>query len=223
MAAAETVAALLRQHELERLEDAFENIGLLDVSRDAVLAAGSVCLKAMLEEEEIPTNDVKAVIKILFGAPSRADSVNLDEVADEDTAVGDAMQGFLGGFADSDEEERASASSVEEWGHDACLEFFKSLPREAGPIVVDPDIEYSGAELLAALDSVRELKHLGLTTPRQRMMFEKALSARINEAFARVDGACAGTAGGLYSKEFLDVTRPLYEMCMGVENMAPLL
>jgi hypothetical protein len=75
---------------------------------------------------------------------------------------------------------------------------------------------------------VRELKHLGLATPRQRVAFEDALRARMNPASASHAkesgaGACAGTAGGLYSKEFLAVSAPLYEMCMGVENMAPLL
>lgn len=118
---------------------------------------------------------------------------------------------------------------MEAWDHVACLAFFDSLPPEAGPVVVDPEASYSGADLVAALTSVRELKHLGLATPRQRVAFEDALRARMHAAApphakdSGAGGACAGTAGGLYSKEFLAVSAPLYEMCMGVENMAPLL
>ena len=228
------VALLLQENGLAHLEAAFESIGLLDNSADAVLAAGSVCIRAMLLEEEIGPADVTAAIDVFFGSTSSASLVDDSEETEEPTVAGDAMKDFLNGLtSDSDDEDTvdgfARFGRVEDWDHSACLAFFESLPPEAGIIALDPETSYSGADLVAALSSVRELKHLGLVTPQQRVAFEKCLQARMKApATSRTNKsvgfvACTGTAGGLYSKEFLDVSAPLYEMCMGVENMAPLL
>jgi len=225
------VALLLQQSGLEHLEAAFEAIGLLDNSEDAVLAAGSVCIRAMLQEEDVSAADVAAAINVFFKPSSAVTVVDHGEEIDEPSVSGDAMKDFLTGLtSDSDDEDVVDSNGrVEEWDHNACLAFFENLPSEAGTIAVDPETTYSGADLVAALSSVRELKHLGLATPQQRVAFERSLQARMKApATTRANKpagfvACAGTAGGLYSKEFLEVSAPLYEMCMGVENMAPLL
>ena len=103
---------------------------------------------------------------------------------------------------------------------------------------IDGDL-LSGVGLHASLESVRELKELGLQTIENRMAFEKALRAAQSQQHGDIGGlnhvaaydeaqrtnpACTGTSGGVYSQPFLDaVNKPLYNMFMGVENMSPFL
>ena len=85
----------------------------------------------------------------------------------------------------------------------------------------------SGALIVQALDSVRELKEtFGLHTLASRLAFEKLVRRTFGSPASGPEpptNPMQGTCGGLYDPAFLQATQALYDVHMGVENMGPLL
>ena len=128
-----------------------------------------------------------------------------------------------------------------------CVEWLERLPPSLGVRVPDEDEGLCGAALLAAAESTRELREtFGLATIEARVAFSTALEAldgREGTGGERADAGGTATSsstamstgvgvkaarpscssGGLYNEKFIETTRGLYDMHMGVENMAPLL
>lgn len=75
------------------------------------------------------------------------------------------------------------------------------------------DSPLNGKQLLKAMESVRELVHLGFTSMESRL----ELDARIGAL------ECKGAMGGIYDSHFLNQSSALFDAHMGVENMAQML
>jgi hypothetical protein len=160
-------------------------------------------------------------------------SIDPEELEDED--VGDSIIDFLGDFGDSDEDEGAQKPLVE-WGHADCTSWLEKMASEHPDWTLDCDSagkeQLTGGLLLQALESCRELKDtFGLASMSARLDFEKEVRAlvepvstsRSTEGHRSKPHRPNGSVGGLYNPSFLKVTEGLYDMHMGVENMAPML
>jgi hypothetical protein len=151
----------------------------------------------------------------------------------EEEDVGDSMIDFLNDFDDDDDE--VASKPLSAWQHTDCVAWLKSVAISHPDWTLDCDSaereQLTGELLLQALESTRELKEtFGLTSMSARLGFEEAVRALAQPASV-LDSASErvkpkrpdGAVGGLYDPAFLEVTRGLYDMHMGVENMAPLL
>lgn len=122
--------------------------------------------------------------------------------------------------------------AFESWQEARCLAWLDELGRRtpllaaAGPAArraaAADGSSVTGAGLLAALESTRELRDtFGLHSSEARCAFERAV--RLEAAAARPSDCLQGTSGALFTSAWLDAVRPLYRLHMGTENMAPLL
>ena len=101
-----------------------------------------------------------------------------------------------------------------------CLKFLQ----ENIPVALKLDYEkisenhVTGKDLLSALESTRELVEVfGLDSCSKRVEFEKAV--RLTQSSGR--SMPSNSTGSVYSALYLERVRPLYDLHMGCENMAP--
>ena len=93
-----------------------------------------------------------------------------------------------------------------------------------------------GDTLRTSLDSTRELRDtFGLHTVEGRLAFERAATDFLDAGeygggyggggagAVTAAGLPRGSAGGIFSRDFLRITAPLYDLHMGCENMGPML
>ena len=106
------------------------------------------------------------------------------------------------------------------FSEEECLKFL----HENIPVSFDLDYvkikenHVTGKDLLSALDSTRELVDVfGLDSCSKRVEFEKAV--RLTQSGGR--SMPSNSAGAVYSALYLERVKPLYDLHMGCENMAP--
>lgn len=101
-----------------------------------------------------------------------------------------------------------------------CLKFLQ----ENIPVALKLDYEkikenhVTGKDLLSALESTRELVEVfGLDSCSKRVEFEKAVRLTQSSGLSMP----SNSTGSVYSALYLERVRPLYDLHMGCENMAP--
>ena len=111
-----------------------------------------------------------------------------------------------------------------EWTKKECLSWLENVDENLGlDLVKIEQNDITGRDLIEACNSTRELVDIfGLKTCAARVQFENLVRTLVSPVSAS-SRLPSGTQGGIYSVFFLSEVQFLYDIHMGVENMAPLL
>jgi hypothetical protein len=208
----EPLEVFLEAVGLKYFIDTFLEANIFSVS--ALESLGKESSEQLLRSIGATDGDIHKIMTVLFSAGS----------------LGDTKQSLLA-ISETLHEEDEEDSEGDGQGGDAfdmpekeCLEWLKAM----APSEMNLDFEtieksyVTGKDLVYALESTREMIDVfGLKTCEQRLKFEKFIRREIvNKNTSRMP---EGSNGRIYSKLFMDQVSTLYDVHMGVENMAPML